>query len=86
MTGLIFSLKKQGFALPHLGIFYLIHVGIVEILAAHTPNEHVVGGTGSAVDRPLGRNHRLLVLHPYKTVLWGSPMMWQIVLPGVRLK
>ena len=36
--------------LAHFGIGNFIHIAIVEVFACHTPNKHVVAGTGSSVD------------------------------------
>ena len=41
--------------LAHFEVGDLIHVAVVEVLARHAPDEHVVRGAGRGVDGPLGR-------------------------------
>src|SRR5687768_17258197 len=38
-----------------------VHVGVIEVLAAHRPDEAIVARAGTHVDRPRRRHHRLAV-------------------------
>ena len=55
-----------------------VHVGVVEVLAAHRPDEGVVAGARAHVDRP-GRRHHRLVVRPSRcgACRSGSPMKWK---------
>ena len=55
--------------LSHFSVRNLVLVTIVKVLAAHSPDEHIVAGSCSCVDRPLRRCDCLLVLHPYESLL-----------------
>ena len=55
--------------LPHRADGDLVHVAVVEVLAGHTPDEHVVRGAGGGMDAPLGRGDRLFVVEPHETLL-----------------
>src|SRR5690606_4018400 len=50
-------------ALLELADVQHVHVGVVEVLAAHRPDEGVVGGARAHVDRPRRRDHGLVVGH-----------------------
>src|SRR5690606_22203426 len=48
-----------------------VHVGVVQVLAAHRPDEGVVAGARTHVDRPRRRHHGLVVLHHDVTLRVG---------------
>ena len=47
---------------------------IVLVVAAHRPDEGIVAGADAGMDRPAGRQDRLLVRHDQVRVSFGSPM------------
>ena len=44
--------RKDG--LSHFGVFDFVLIGVFQVFTTHTPDEHVVAGTGSGVDAPFG--------------------------------
>src|SRR5690606_32390050 len=63
LKGLPATLLPPGVGLLELADVQHVHVGVVEVLAAHRPDEGVVGRAGPHVDRPRRRDHRLVVAH-----------------------
>ena len=55
----------------YIGVLDLIHVTVVQILAGHSPDEHIVRGAGSCVNTPFRTHYGLLVGKPYYSLLLG---------------
>src|SRR5690606_17641945 len=63
LKGLPATLLPPGVVLLELADVQHVHVGVVQVLAAHRPDEGVVAGARTHVDRPWRRDHGLVVGH-----------------------
>src|SRR5690606_27774474 len=63
LKGLPATLLPPGVVLLELADVQHVHVGVVEVLTAHRPDEGVVGRARTHVDRPRRRDHRFVVGH-----------------------